>query len=166
MVRLRPLKQSDFKYMLEWMQDECTFSMWCANKFEYPLTEEQLASYKKRLDEEEFGWSFTAIQDSGLPIGHILMRKADYVDQSIHFGFVIINPSYRGKGYGKEMMQLAVRFATDILQVKRITLGVFDNNPAAHHCYQSVGFADVCYHKEKFSYKDEKWGLYDMQYKL
>lgn len=164
MVRLRPFKQSDFKYVLEWMQDERTFAMWCANKFDYPLTEEQLIAYKHRIEQEEFSWCFTAIQAGGLPIGHILMRSADYVQQSIHFGFVIIDPKYRGQGLGKEMMQQAVRYATDILHMKKITLGVFENNPGAHSCYQSIGFLDVNYRKEEFPYKDEQWGLYQMEY--
>lgn len=117
MIRLRPLKQSDFKYILEWMQDERSFAI-------------------------------------------------DYVKQSIHFGFVIVDPKYRGKGYGKEMMQQAVRYATDILKVKKVTLGVFDNNPMAHNCYHNIGFVDVNYKKEEFPYKDEQWGLYQMEYEF
>ena len=33
--------------------------------------------------------------------------------------------------------------AADILKVRRITIGVLENNPGAYHCYKSVGFRDV-----------------------
>lgn len=41
------------------------------------------------------------------------------------------------------MLQHALRYAFDILRVDKVTLGVFENNPAAYRCYTSVGFKDV-----------------------
>ncbi|MHB8131717.1 MAG: GNAT family N-acetyltransferase [Mobilitalea sp.] len=163
MVRLRPFKFCDAKYLLEWVQEEHLFTMWCANKFEYPLTHEQILVYKDTYENDEQGWIFTALDESGLPIGHLLMRRANYTNLSIHFGFVIIDENHRGHGYGKEMVELAVKYAFDILKVKKVTLGVFANNPAAHNCYKSVGFVDKKFYEDFFPYKDEKWGLYDMQ---
>ncbi len=163
MLRLRPYKLNDIKYILEWAREERVFTLWCANKFSYPLTEKQLMDYKDTYDNDEHGWSFTAIDESGRPAGHLLMRKADYDKQSIHFGFIIMEPGSRGKGYGKEMVGLAVKYAFEILKVKKATLGVFSNNPAAHNCYKSVGFTDRVLHEDCFTYKDEKWSLYDMQ---
>jgi RimJ/RimL family protein N-acetyltransferase len=163
MVRLRPFKVSDFKYLMEWVGDERQFAMWCANKFSYPLTKQQLLDYKEMYENDEQGWIFTALSDGGKPIGHLLMRKADYSNQSVHFGFIIVDPQFRGNGIGREMVSQAVKYAFEILWVNEVTLGVFDNNPAAHRCYLAVGFQDVTYHSEKFPYKDEKWGLYDMK---
>jgi len=163
MIRLRPYKLSDAKYLIDWVKDERLFAMWCANKFSYPLTEKQLITYKDIYENDEQGWIFTALDESGVPIGHLLMRMADYKKKSVHFGFIIINQNYRGKGYGKEMIALAVKYAFEILKVKKVTLGVFSNNPAAHNCYKSVGFVDQKFNEDSFPYKEEKWGLYDMQ---
>ena len=38
------------------------------------------------------------------------------------------------------MLQLAIQKAKPEYGAERITLGVFDNNPSALHCYESVGF--------------------------
>ncbi len=162
MLRLRPFKLSDIKYLLDWASDERTFTAWCANKFTYPLTEKQLIEYKETYDKDEYGWSFTAVEESGIPVGHLLMRSADYDKQSIHFGFIIMNPDIRGKGYGKEMVGLAVKYAFEILRVKKATLVVFSNNETAHNCYKAVGFKDQGLREEPFIYKDETWKLYDM----
>ncbi len=163
MLRLRPFKASDARYMLEWVKDEKAFTMWCANRFDYPLTEEQLIEYKRKNDEDEFAWSFTVLDDEGKPVGHFVMRCANYEQESIHLGFVILDDQERGKGYGKEMMNLAVKYAFELLGVKKITLGVFANNPAAHYCYLAVGFTDVKLDEKYFTYKEEKWDLCSME---
>lgn len=163
MIRLRPFKISDAKYLIEWVKDERSFSMWCADKFEYPLTEHQLTDYKEMYEKDEYGWSFTAINEVGIPVGHLLMRNADYDNQSIHLGFVIVDEKYRGKGIGKEMISLAIKYAYEILKVKTVTLAVFDNNPSALNCYKASGFVEVSLHKEIFPYNDEKWGVYNMK---
>lgn len=166
MIRLRPYKSSDAEYLIHWIKDERVFSMWCADRFTYPLTEEQLQKYKENYDNDEHGWIFTALNETGSPVGHLLMRAADYENQSVHLGFIVVNPDCRGQGYGKEMVSLAVNYAFEILKVKRVTLKVFENNRTARQCYQSCGFRDEAYHKDKFLYKEEKWSGYDMVVEL
>lgn len=162
MLRLRPYKLSDAKYIVNWVKDEKCFAMWCANLFKYPLTEAQLNEYKMNYDMDESGWIFTAINEKGIPVGHCLMKKADYENESIHLGFIIIDSVIRGKGYGKEMIKLIVKYAFEILKVSRITLSVFENNPSAYYCYKAAGFIDKKYYEEVFPYKNKKWGAYHM----
>ena len=162
MIRLRPFKLCDIEYLLKWTGNKCTFAQWCANKFTYPLTKEQLVSYYQKYENDDRAWIMTALDKEGVPVGHQLMRMADYENESIHFGFIIVDSEIRGKGYGKEMVSLAVKYAFDILKVRHVTLAVFDNNPVAQHCYKSAGFKDVKYHEAVFPFGEEKWGVYDM----
>ena len=69
-----------------------------------------------------------------------MLRYPSLSKNIIRFGFVIVNDLLRGKGYGKQMLQLAIQKAKNEFGAKKITLGVFDNNPSAFHCYESVGF--------------------------
>lgn len=164
MLRLRPFKLRDSQYLLSWFGDKKSFNMWSGGKFEYPLTKEQIEDYYHKYEEDENGWIMTALNEEGRPVGHLLMRMADYNKESIHFGFIVVDSNERGKGYGKEMVSLAAKYAFEILKVKRITLGVYDNNPSAHSCYKAVGFVDEEYHKEEFPYENEKWGKFDMAF--
>ena len=111
MLRLRPFKMRDAKYLMNWFTDERSFKMWSADKFEYPLSEVQLRNYKEMYEEDEFGWIFIALDEKGTPVGHLLMRMADYEKNSVHFGFIVVDASRRGKGYGSEMVRLAVQYA-------------------------------------------------------
>jgi len=90
--------------------------------------------------ESDVIFPFTAIDDEGKIVGHIMLRNPDPSKTVIRFGFVIVDDRLRGKGYGKQMLQLAIQKATNEFGAKKITLGVFDNNPSAFHCYESVGF--------------------------
>lgn len=162
MLRLRPFKLSDIEYLLSWAGDEYSFAQWCANKFEYPLTREQLLSYYQKYEEDDRGWIMAAVDEDGTPVGHLLMRSADYQKESIHLGFIIVNSKIKGKGYGKELVSLAVKYSFEILKVEQVTLAVYDNNPAAHQCYKAAGFKDVQYREAAFPFGNERWGVYDM----
>lgn len=76
-------------------------------------------------------------------IGFLTMRNPNDTLDELRFGFVIVSPDKRGHGFGKAMLQLALRYARLIYQAKTVSLGVFQNNPSAYHCYKAVGFVDV-----------------------
>lgn len=61
----------------------------------------------------------------------------------LRFGFIIVDPEIRGKGYGKAMIQQGLKFAFQIYGAKKTSLGVFENNLSAYYCYKAVGFLDV-----------------------
>ena len=71
-------------------------------------------------------------------------------------GYVIINPTRRGFGYGKEMLKLGLKFVFDIYGADEVGLGVFDNNMQAFNCYKSVGFVEngKC---EEYVIAGERW---------
>jgi ribosomal protein S18 acetylase RimI-like enzyme len=83
----------------------------------------------------------TLVDECG-PVGHLILRYTDKSKSTIRFGFVIVDDSRRGKGYGKKMLQMAIRYAFDMLKAEKITLGVFENNPPAYFCYKAAGFRE------------------------
>ena len=162
MIRLRPWKKEELETLIGWFSDEESFSKWSAGKFSYPLTEEQLFEYYERFEKDKNGWIFAALDEKGSLVGHIMMRNADYEKQSIHFGFIVVSPAARGKGVGHAMLSQALQYAGQILGMKRATLGVFENNPAARSCYESVGFYAEETEKAAFEHHGETWNLIHM----
>ena len=51
-----------------------------------------------------------------------------------------VDPLIRGKGYGTQMLTLALTYAFTILKVEQVSLGVFEKNITAAHCYERLGF--------------------------
>lgn len=147
MLRLRPYKPCDAKTIVSWIKDEIAFRKWCSDRFEkYPILAEDINdkyfSHNGDCVEEDNFYPLTAFDETGI-IGHLILRFTDEQKKTIRFGFVIVDDAKRGKGYGKEMLILAQKFAFDILKAEKITLGVFDNNPSAYYCYKAAGFQDV-----------------------
>jgi len=97
-------------------------------------------------------------------IGHILLRFPSEDKSVIRFGFVIVDDLKRGKGYGKQMLRLAIDYARRELDAKRITLGVFCDNVSAVECYKSVGFRITG--EDSYTIDGEEWKAFELEYKL
>ena len=69
--------------------------------------------------------------------------------------FVIVDKTKRGKGYGKEMLRLALQYAFRITGATAVQLNVFHENTPAKQCYEKVGFVERNIDKNVFAYKDE-----------
>ena len=136
-MKLRPFSIEDAPVILSWIKDKTDFRKWSADRYSSypPKPEDMLAQYANDII-----FPFTAIDDAGKVIGHIILRYPDSSKTVIRLGFIIIDNQLRGKGYGKQMLELAIQKAQRDYKVQKITLGVFDNNPSAIRCYESVGF--------------------------
>jgi RimJ/RimL family protein N-acetyltransferase len=135
MLRLRPYKDSDAAAVLSWCRDEVTFRRWTAGVLgPWPLTAERFSALGELA-------RFTLL-DETVPCGFFTMRNPTGTPDEVRFGFVIVDPDRRGRGYGSGMLRLGLRYARDIYGAKRVSLAVFEDNEAALRCYRSVGFCD------------------------
>ena len=166
MIRLRPYKPSDAHKVLQWWDgtDEEAFVMWSNGAFTYPLTIEQLDQFFEQWClKEENGWLMTALNEEGTPVGQFIMRLVDFEKNSVRLGYIVVDPTARGKGYGKKMMVKALQYAFDVLGMERVSLGVFENNPQAKACYETVGFTVKEYVPEYHVYKGVTYPAYEME---
>lgn len=86
------------------------------------------------------------------------LRNPDESLAELRFGFVIVNPHKRGKGYGKAMLRLGIKFVFEIYGAQKASLGVFENNLPAYYCYKAVGFSDtVLDMTETYCVLGEEW---------
>lgn len=162
MLRLRPYKACDAETIVSWIKDERTFRKWCADRYDrYPITADDMnAHYDANAFSDGF-FEMTAFDENGIA-GHLIMRFTDAEQKILRFGFVIVDDTIRGKGYGKQMLKLAVKYAFEILMVEKITIGVFENNEPAYHCYRSVGFQDTG-RTESYRIMDEEWKCRELE---
>lgn len=162
-MRLRPYKSCDAGKIISWTDDEISFRKWTADRFEnFPVTAEDFDNYYKKFDDSDAFFAMTAFDESGV-VGHLLMRFTDEEQNFLRFGFIIVDDTKRGMGYGKQMLELAAKYAFDILKVQKITLGVFANNEPARRCYNSAGFRETGV-IEKYSIMGEEWKCLELEY--
>jgi len=166
MLRLRPYKISDAKTIISWCKDEVAFRKWTSDRYEsFPITEADMN--RKYVDcngdccEQDNFYPMTAFDESGI-VGHLVMRYMDAEKRVLRLGFVIVDDTKRGKGYGKEMISLAIRFAFEIFKAEKVTLGAFENNPSAYYCYKAAGFRDVETEEIICELFGEKWKILEL----
>lgn len=107
----------------------------------------------------------TAEDEQGRIIGHIMIRVPNPSQpECVRLGFIIVDSSLRGKGYGKQLIRQTIEYAREHLGASHISLGVFLNNPSALHCYESAGFRTIG--TESYPIDGELWDGVKMEYKL
>ena len=156
MLGLRPYKKDDADTILSWSKDERSFYQWNAGVLgKYPITREEFGFVESLM-------AFTAFDENGIA-GFFTLRNPGEKADELRIGFVIIDPERRGRGTGKEMLLLGLRYAFDIYGAKKVSLGVFENNEPAYYCYKAAGFKDaVPDGTEVYSVMGEEWKCKEM----
>lgn len=110
--------------------------------------------------------AFTAIDDNEV-VGFFTMRRPNGLFEELRFCFVIVDSKKRGKGYGKNLLKLGIKYAKEIFGANKVSLGVFENNESAYYCYKAIGFEDAPQDKiEKYTLMGEEWKCLEMEMKL
>ena len=162
MFSIREYRIDDAEKIINWITDEKSFRQWSADKYESypPNPQEMIMFYDSMKPQDARAFIFC---DDGKEIGHFLLRPlADESIKTVRIGFIIVDSSIRGKGYGRKMLEFAIDFACEQYLVSRITLGVFENNPKALKCYESVGFRQ--WGETSCTVGDEVWKCLEMEY--
>lgn len=163
MMILRDFKKEDAQIITRWLRSEEELYKWSADRFnKYPLSGEDINdNYASQLETGRF-IPLTAVDDNEDIIGHFIIRyPRDDDDSSVRFGFVIVSPEFRGKGYGKELLKLGIEYVKENMTATRIDLGVFENNESARHCYEATGFRS--YARREFKMPIGIWNCVDME---
>jgi len=164
-MRIRPYQNKDFEIISKWITDERSHALWCANLMPYPLDKKGFDDLLQEA-EERFGDSpFVATTDNGELVGFFCFSVNLNTNEGM-LKFVVVDKSIRNKGYGCEMLKLAVKYAFEIAKADAVHLNVFPENPGAKKCYEKVGFKVRTLTENAFSFKDESWGRCNMIMKV
>lgn len=142
-VRLRHTERADLPRFVEWLNDpevrqglsmylpisQVEEEQWFENTLKAPQTERPL------VVEAQTGATWTMI-------GNASFFNIDWRNRSAEVGIFIGDKSQWNKGYGTETMELLLRHGFDTLNLNRIFLRVFENNPRAIRSYEKAGFVE------------------------
>jgi len=142
MLFIRPYRKNDSNVIANWCQDIITFYQWSEGRLgNFPVAPERIEeAVSGRIDNDKY-FPFTAFDETGV-VGFFTLRQQSDIADELSFGYVILSPQVRGKGYGKRMLSLGIKFAFELYGASKVLLEVFENNPKAYFCYKSVGFQE------------------------
>ena len=141
-MRLRAYVREDSPVIAKWIGTEKELYQWSADRYGFfPLLDYSIdENYAPAMETGRF-IPLTIVDEDACIVGHLIIRYPDENDDSsVRLGFVVVDPAKRGKGFGSELIRLAVEYVKSNLTATRVDLGVFDNNPNARKCYESAGF--------------------------
>jgi len=163
LFELRLYKTTDAKAIVKWLKSEYAFRQWSADRYEsYPISAEDMNRYYSQYSDDEL-YKLTAVEDNEI-IGHLTIRFIDEARKVARLGFVIVDDTKRGQGYGKQLVTSAIAYAFNVLKADKVTLGVFENNIPAIRCYLSCGFKIVEREAtESYHCMGEIWNCIEME---
>jgi RimJ/RimL family protein N-acetyltransferase len=139
-VRLAVLAEPDFAAIATWYEDAGFLQLFdatpAAPRTPAALREEMVERQKSAND---FAFAIRLL-DSGNLIGYLEIDGILWSHGVAGFGIGIGDPTHRGKGYGTEAGQLALRFAFEELNLHRITATVFSYNGVSQRMLEKLGF--------------------------
>lgn len=163
MLDLRHYMDSDASVITQWLRNEYAFRQWSADRYKsYPITADDMNNYYSQYIDDEL-YKLTAVDENGI-VGHLTIRFINQERTTARLGFVIVDDTKRGQGYGKQLVFSALKYAFDELKADKVTLGVFENNTPAIQCYLSCGFKIVKTKiTECYQCMDETWNCIEME---
>jgi RimJ/RimL family protein N-acetyltransferase len=127
----RPMQSS--KAAAKWMEEE--------------VGEMSVASYY---------FSIRTLDDDKL-IGDLGLDVVDWSGRDAFVGLGIGEPEYWSKGYGTDAMNVLLRYAFTELNLKRVTLTVFEYNPRAIRSYEKAGFHHEGRMRQALNREGRRW---------
>lgn len=163
-LTLRPYQPSDAAVITSWLKSEYLMRQWCADRYErYPVTPEDMNAYHAMYIDGQRSRAMTMTDGDDI-VGYITLRTPADDSTEQRLGFVIVDDSKRGCGLGKALVSMAVKYAFETLGATKVSLGVFENNPSAIHCYESAGFHRVSrLAAESYQCLGETWNCIEME---
>ncbi|PSW16354.1 GNAT family N-acetyltransferase [Photobacterium rosenbergii] len=142
-MKLTAFTEADKELLMSWVPSAEFNHLWSGDRFVFPLDNEQLS--KHLLCEQV---TPLILQQGEKKLGYIELYHES--ESTYRLCRVLIGePSIRGQGCGKKMVELAEEYARTTLNAKHLKLTVFEHNLTARRCYESLGFT-VCERESGF----------------
>ncbi|HEX6288093.1 MAG TPA: GNAT family protein [Herpetosiphonaceae bacterium] len=96
--------------------------------------------FDKHVENEDRSWF--VIEVDGKVIGSVGLHHRDRRIGASAFGIAIYERDYLGKGYGRDAIDVLLRWAFLVQNFRRIWLETWSVNERAIRCYRAVGFVE------------------------
>lgn len=140
-LKLRKIEPSDLPFLYQWENDA---TMWADSDTHNPLSRHDLHQYIENTTGDIYrdGQLRLIIEESQLStkvVGCIDLFDFDARNRKAAIGMYIA-PEARGKGVGKQAVQLLLDYAFDFLHLRMVYAIISVHNIACSHIYEQMGF--------------------------
>lgn len=155
-IFLRPLKYDDWEKTFNW-RNNLEFSKLIMSH-PFPVTEELekewIGGILNNKDNSSVYFGICENESDEI-VGIVKLFNINWIARICYFGIFLGSEKYRGKGIGKEAIQLIIDYAFNTLDLRKILLEVVADNQPAISLYKKLGFIIEGELKEQF-FADKK----------
>ena len=76
-------------------------------------------------------------------LGNVGFKSIGEIHRTAEMGIMLGNPKYQRKGYGMEAINLLLDYGFSFLNLRNISLNVFEYNEVAYNLYKKIGFKEA-----------------------
>ena len=140
-VYLSPISLDDVEEYAEMVNNiEVSVGLGCVvytNIMDFESEKELLNSIKK---EKIFG---VRLLENDELLGNVSFKSIGEIHRTAEMGIMLGNPKYQRKGYGMEAINLLLDYGFSFLNLRNISLNVFEYNEVAYNLYKKAGFKEA-----------------------
>ncbi|WP_422355553.1 GNAT family N-acetyltransferase [Roseivirga pacifica] len=154
-LRYQPLDSSFISQSyVDWMNDKVvnTYLQTGGN-----YTKEILESFLREVEKQDILFWAIVVKGNNKHIGNIKIDPVNTRFRTGEYGILLGERSEWGKGYAKEASQSIIDFCfSSTVNLRKITLGVVEDNVGAFELYKKLGFVQEGFYKKHECYNG-KW---------
>jgi len=140
-IILKVPEENNLEKMLMWRNKSENIQYY--REYRYLTMQNQKEWFKNKIVNDDT-WQYFCVFPKDKPdllIGIVGLIYIHPVYKTAEFAITLGDKSYKGKGYGKDMLKTIIRHGFNNLNLNRIWCEVYSNN-AAIDLYRNIGFKD------------------------
>lgn len=142
-IALRALEPTDIDILTAWENDT---TLWEAGCTLAPYSRKQIWDYIEGYQADIYAarqLRLMAVDTAtGAPVGTIDLYDFDPFNRRAGVG-ILVDPSHRGRGYGKRMLDLTVDYASRFIGMHQLWAVIAIDNTTSQSLFRDCGF-DIC----------------------
>ena len=137
-IYLRPITIEDTADIIRWRNSDAVRPYFIYQK---PFTREGHLNWLKTMIDSGKGYQFMVCRkEDDQPIGSTYLRDYDPISRKAEYGVFLGEEEERGKGIGKEILELTLQFAFKELHLHKVFARAFSDNMPSIQSFLRCGF--------------------------
>lgn len=162
LVRLSAVDPEEFsKAFTGWRRDSEFMRLIDSSEVRLRSQKDSQKWIEKELEDQEvhqYMFTIRTLADDKL-LGDIGLSVVNWMSRDAFVGLGIGERDFWGRGYGTDVMKVILRYAFTEINLRRVTLSVFEYNPRAVRSYEKAGFVHEGRMRQFLNREGKRWDM-------
>lgn len=146
-IVLRAIEPKDLEFIRTYVNDYELYSTYTDSPVT-PKSYKEVEDWSKRRHESIISFAI-ALQNGDNIIGTCQLREIDHFNGTSYLSIILGDKNFLGKGYGTKALDLLLSYGFNELNLRKISLRVYEDNKGAIKLYKKCAFTEEGLLKEE-----------------